>query len=80
MGIGWLAMIPAIILAVVPYLIIKKGRWWPGAFGWMLIILAIGVLASEGFRNLGPVGLAGIFFGTVLGFAGLLGGPSSPAR
>ncbi len=80
MGIGWWALIPTFILAAVPYLLIDRRRWWPGAFGWALTIVAVGVLASDGFRAWGPVGLAGIFFGVVLGFAGSLNGPNSPAN
>jgi hypothetical protein len=80
MGIGAWALIPTVILAAVPYLLIKRERWWPGAFGWALVIVSSGVGVADYFRAWGPVALAGIFFGVVLGFAGVLNGPNSPAN
>jgi len=77
---GWWLLIPTLVLCSVPYFLISQKRWWPGAWGWACVILSIGILAADGFKAWGPVGFAGLFFGFVLGFAGSLNGPNSPAN
>ncbi len=77
---NWWMLIPALVLCVVPYLIIDRKRWWPGAFGWALCIFSVGLMAASNFGTLATVGFALLFFGVVFGFAGSLNGPNSPAN
>ncbi len=74
----WLAMIVAAILAVIPFLIVPQRRWWPGAFGWAIDFLSIGLAVSDNFHGLTPLAIAGLIVGSVLGFTGVLTGPNSP--
>jgi hypothetical protein len=77
---NWWMLIPALVLCAVPYFVIDRPRWWPGAFGWALCIFSVGLMAASGFRDVAIVGFALLFFGVVLGFAGSLNGPNSPAN
>ena len=75
----WLAMVVAAGLAVVPFLIVSRQRWWPGAFGWAIDLLSIGLAVSDNFHGLTPIAIAGLIVGSTLGFTGILTGPNSPA-
>jgi hypothetical protein len=77
--IGWWFMIVGVVIAAVPFFLVPRARWWPGAWGWAIDFLAIGLIVSDGFHNWTPVGIAMMIVGTVLGFAGSLTGPNSPA-
>lgn len=78
-GIGWWFMIIAAGLAVIPFVTTQQKRWWPGAWGWSITFISIGILVSDNFRNWATIGISGVALGAILGFAGVMNGPNSPA-
>jgi hypothetical protein len=80
LGTAWM-LIPFTLLALIPFFLVKeRNRWWPGAYGWAMVIFSVGVMAADGFRTFAAVGISIMFFGFVLGFAGVMSGPNSPAK
>ncbi|HEX2912706.1 MAG TPA: hypothetical protein VH186_18010 [Chloroflexia bacterium] len=78
-GVGWWFMIIGIATAFIPFLIVSRKRWWPGAWGWAIDFIAISLAVSDNFHSWTPVSIAGLIVGTTLGFTGILTGPNSPA-
>lgn len=79
-GIGWWFLAVGVVLAVIPFVIVKRERWWPGAWGWAICFFAIGVGVADNFRSWMGFVLAALLVGLTLGFAGVLNGPNSPAK
>lgn len=78
MDYGWIAYIVAAIAIVALLVTWRSRRYWPGAVGWTIDILAIAFLVQIDFGNWAALGLAGLLIGTVLGFTGFLNGENSP--
>ncbi len=76
--IGWWFMIIAVVAAAIPFLIVSRKRWWPGAWGWAIDFIAIGIMVSDGFHGFTSLAIGLMIVGTVLGFTGSLIGPNSP--
>ncbi len=80
MVLGWVALIPALVIAAGFLVLGKPESRWPGSWGWALDILGIGILVADGFHSWSAVSIALLIVGTVLGFTGVLTSSNSPVR
>jgi len=80
MLLGWWVLIPTVIVAVGSIFLDRGSKKWPGPVGWAMVALGIGIFVADGFKSWATVSMGLIFFGAVLGFAGVLNSPNSPAK